>query len=565
MAKRLKLGERIITALGGVTRTNVASIRKRAFEAGWNDANDDPGDATLGLKAGGMGYKIASGGVREPVITWEQNLQAAWDLKQSNPIVDRVGEIRRDYIVAANVHPQAADPDLQPIVDEFWRINKMARRISEFTRQWSDYGAQCIPVSVRESDGRAKLGYADPDIIKRVIAHPENAMDAWAVVIKPQVSQDPWVKNYDTQIYRIVREAEAVAAPPAQVEEEPLPVRKRPGELPGKDPMLESRVVEAYFTHPVTNEKEDVTGKLVTAKQAPLEPWELEMLKAHSLTEYSGTCFYLSKNADSNQPLGRSDYLQIADTCDQHDSTLFSLGEREGLANLIFADVTITGADASEILEHAARIRNRPPKPGSANVHNESETWDMTAPDLKQTPSIETAKAELTHILGGMGIPNHWYGYGDETNRATAQAQGDPTWKTLQHDQGIAQSWFVEMLLFVRDQAIIAGAYIPEPETDTGVDLPMPEMTVKDVVGITSAMAGLVSALSIALQDRLTTREAAIDAFAKLMQELDISTAVDELKEQIQNDEQGSILSGSGTLFDPKAWQNVHAPLIGDE
>ena len=44
----------------------------------------------------------------------------------------------------------------------------------------------------------------------------------------------------------------------------------------------------------------------------------------------------------------------------------------------------------------------------------------MNKPDLKQTESVSAARALLIQILGGLGIPEHWYASGDAANRATA-------------------------------------------------------------------------------------------------------------------------------------------------
>lgn len=523
--KRIPWRERVISRFGGVSGAESKRRIQEAYRDGRRDGNDDPADSGTGLAAGGFGYRTISGGVREPVVTWEKNLETAWQLKQSHPMINRAGEIQRDYIIGLGVKPQATDPELQQILDDFWADNKMSLFSSELVRQWSDYGAQVVPVFARESDGRARLGYIDPSLIERVIAHPQNAREMWAVVIREQDSTDEWIESVGKQVYRVIRQ---------------------------DDTAVISDIVTLPANHP---------GKLVTAKQARLQPWETTMLKSFSLDEYTGTCAYIRKNADSNQTVGRSDYLQVADTCDQLDMTIFELGEREALANMIFADVAVD-ALPSEVKERARELWEIPPTPGSINVHGITETWNTNSPTLNQTASCETAKLQQGHIAGGVGFPVSWFGRGDETNRATAQAQGDPTWKTLRHDQGIIQAWLLEILHFVRDQAEIAGAYRPDENTDSGIGLPMPEMITKDVVGITSALSGLVGALSIALQDNLITRDSAIDATAKVLAELGIEEDTELLKDEAANEKQTGLLSGGSSLFNPKkAWQNVHAPL----
>lgn len=575
-----------------------ATIKARVSEAyaeGFDDGNDDP--ASGQIAAGGMGYRLMSGGGREPTITWEQNLITAWQLIQSNPLVKRASVIKRDYIIGQGIEPKAADPELQTVLDDFWKDNKMPSLISEFARQWSDYGAQVVPAFVRQSDGRVTLAYIDPGLIERVIAHPDNALKMWAVVVKPQQNQDPWVNNTDTQVYRIIRKAEQVVVKAQRFktrhsegcarETESIPDLEGyrhacpdcGAELVKHFP---ARVIEATWHNP--NDKPDSTqsvdGMMATHKQAPREPWEQVMLEFYGLTDYNGDCFYVRKNADSNQTIGRSDHMQQADFCDQHDAVSWSLADRERLANLVISILRIAGKDDA-VKEWQRKINDWAKDPGSVFVVNESVLdFDMNAPVLNQTSSVATIDMLRKLVLGGEGIPDAWYGSPSGAHLATAQAQGDPTWRTFAHDQGIIQGWFIEMLEFVRDQAIIAGNYVPKPtiekeldadgneveisvEPDTSVTLPMPEMTVKDVTPLASALMSIVSAADMAVARRFATQENAIDLVAKVAAELDVHIDVDELKDAVVNDAQGAALGigGGDAAENERSWRKVHAAL----
>jgi len=565
MAKRKTIGQRILNRLG-VTVIRNEQLRRRvreAYASGYDDGNDDP--ATSALAARGHGYKITSGGAREPSISWEENLKTAWDLKQSNPLVDRMGEIRRDYIIGQGIAPKAVDPDLQTILDDFWKANEMLAFTSELARQWGDYGAQCVPAYTRLSDGRVSLGYIDPDLIERVIAHPGNSRAMWAVVIKEQrgAVTDSWVPDVGTQVYKVVRPAERIVVDQEQeftIGESEESLRFLP------------RIIEARWRNPNNGADEDITGKLATAAQSPRAPWEIVMLKSYGLDDYSGDCFLIRKNADSNQPLGRSDHLQAADFCDQHDAAMFALGQQEELKNMIFADVAVDG-DEDKVRERAREIRERPPTPGSVNVHNLSETWNLNAPNMQQAGSVTTVDAQRKLVLGGEGIPDAWYGAPGGTHLATVTAQGDPTWRTLVHDQGRIQSWLIKMLEFVRDQALIAGHYRPQPvvdengevvPADMSVALPMPEMTVRDIAGLSAALSSVVGAMSMAVAEGFASKENAIDAVAKVLTEMDVHPDVDELKDAIVDEEQGTLLGAGGddgAGFNLRSWKATHAAL----
>ena len=135
-----------------------------------------------------------------------------------------------------------------------------------------------------------------------------------------------------------------------------------------------------------------------------------------------------------------------------------------------------------------------------------------------------------------MGFPVHWYGFGDDANRATATVQADPTAKSLEHNQGTIRDMFVTMCEFVADQAEIAGSYLPG-EDDNEIRLELPEVAVRDLTRITASMQALVISLVNAQDSGWISQETAASAFAKVLGELDIQYDVIEELEQIGGDD----------------------------
>ena len=515
MKRKVTIGERLVGALGGVTQSDLADVRKRAYEAGYNDGGEDEpasGDlARYGYKKAGRGSgRLAA---KDPA----EAVELAWNLWQSNPLAKRPMTIKRDYIIGRGVQITAADPDLQTILDAFWTDNNMNRRAREFALQLFLFGSQCYPAFVREADGRVRLGYIDPGEIERVVAHPDNAMEMCAVVLTNQDSvEDAWVTPRGRQVFRIIRKADG-------------------GEL---------------------------DGLLLTDGQAEIADWEIAMLAAFGLDAYSGSCFYEKVNSVSNQTGGYSDLLAPADWLDQHDETLFALADREQMAGYFSWDVQLSGADEDQVEERAKVIRARPPKKGSVNVHNDAEAWTFNYPELKQAASIETANALLTFILGGMGLPRHWYGYGDETNRATAAAQGDPTWRSLEHDQDIVKELLLSICTFVRDQAQMAGKWTPPADGSGEIDLTVPEMTSRDLATTASAASSLAMALVQAVDSGWIANDTAAEAWARIMAEL--GTEVDAAAEAAKIEggaEDGGIIGETNALD----WFVTHSILVGAE
>jgi len=290
------------------------------------------------------------------------------------------------------------------------------------------------------------------------------------------------------------------------------------------------------------------------------------MLAHYGRPAYDGDCLYYRVNAISNETLGHSDVIAIADTIDQMDETLFALGEREQMAGYFSFDVTLDNATADDVRKRQGELKLHPPRRGSVNVHNNREHWQLWAPEIRQGGSIETVMAQLTVVCGALGFPVSWFGKGDETNRATAQAQADPTWRSLEHDRYIAKRMILDMLELDRDQAMITGKYRPlTVDTDTSVDLLLPEMTTRDMAGIAASLASLATALTVAREQKLMLDRQAREAWAKGMGELGVEVDVAEIEaEEEQSAQAGAVSPPAETVTVPEsflaAWEQVHAP-----
>jgi hypothetical protein len=488
---------RVIERLGLTTQALASARAVRAYEAGLNDGGEDePVSGTVRRQ----GYRTAMRGERDlGGLDPEQVLNTVWSLYLSNPVASRAMRLKRDYILGRGLEIQADDDDLQTVLDDFWADNQLDARLKKFVLQLHLLGAQCLPVFVRETDGRVRLGYIDPSQIERVITHPDNVMEKWAVVVKANVSTDGWINPSEKRVYRLIR--------------------------PQDD------VVEAGKARAGTHQ-----GMRVTAEQADLEQWETAMLQAFALDAYTGSCFYFSVNELSNQEMGVPDLLQEADWLDQLDACLFALADRENMADYFSFDVTLTGADETKIKQRTAEWRANPPRKGSVNAHNEKEVWNLNRPDLKQAGSIEASQTLLRFALGGLGIPEHWYAYGSETNRATAEAQGTPTFRSMENEQDDTRDLILALLYFVRDQAIIAGT-LPEQAADEEITVNMPEMTTKDMTGNAQALAQVSQALLAVDTLGLMTRETKAKVWARFVAECGVEYDPVEELEKVDDEE----------------------------
>ena len=168
-----------------------------------------------------------------------------------------------------------------------------------------------------------------------------------------------------------------------------------------------------------------------------------------------GDCFFFAINKVAWSSRGRSDLLSISDWIDGYDQFLFARLERAFFLNTFIWDVLCEGMNKNEIEEFAKT--QLPPKPGSIRYHNDNIKWSVVSPQLDSSEASGEANMFKMQILGGAGFPNHWFGEGDKTTRATAMEMGLPTLKKLKSRQQYFKYMLKHIFNFVIDQAIIHG------------------------------------------------------------------------------------------------------------
>lgn len=487
----MTLKDRVIESLGLVSKRELESAVHQAYISGYNDGNDEPPSGTLVS----YGYRQAStGGRRDGKLSWDELCNVAWDMYNTNPVADRGLELKRDHILGRGVDIQTDNEDLEEVITNFRKFNKFDVHLREYVLQLFLFGVQCLPVSIRQSDGRVRLNYIDPQQIQDVLAHPQNPTEQWAVIVKPIEGLPAWAGgNIPRRVYRIIREDS--------------------GYIDG------NKVISP-------NEPD----RLVTAEQARLEPWEGAMLASFGLSAYTGSCFYFHINAVSNQTFGVSDLQRTIYWLQQLDEALLAVADREMLSGYWYNDITMTGATADQVKARAAELKRRPPARGGINVHNDREVHDIKQPQ-SDSGSTEVTDSLFDYAWGGLGFPRHWYVQGDATNRATATEQASPVQKTLQSDQDAVKEIVETIISFVRDQAIIAGFPVGDDETFTVV---MPEIASRNLEGLGKALLLLTNIIEKGIAAGFISEETARDIWAKFLVELGFEINPQEEAEKVK-------------------------------
>lgn len=223
-----------------------------------------------------------------------------------------------------------------------------------------------------------------------------------------------------------------------------------------------------------------------------------------------GEAFFFTINDLSNGRRGRSDLLAQADYLDGYDQYLFGELDRSQFMRAFIWDVTLTGATPDEVKARAKTITA--PRPGSARVHNEAETWKAESPDLKAQDASEGARLFRNHVLGGATIPEHWYGGGGDVNRSTGESMAEPTLKVLSMRQQVIKNMLETIGVYVLRQALLARGK-GEPDLEDAayqVEAVFPEMTARDISKYAAALQQVVVGVALALDKGLITRTTAV-------------------------------------------------------
>ncbi len=371
----------------------------------------------------------------------DRHLRIAYYLYVTNPMAHRIIDMTRDFVIGDGVQYHTQDDRVKEVLDKHWNDPVNHWDIKQFNKvkELFLYGEQIYPVFVNEFTGHVRLGYIDPLNVDQVIPEPGNPEIVRSVVMKP--GKEIFLKERNPGTNRLI----AV-------------------------PKRELKVIRVD-----DNPRSPTFGKLV------------------------GDCFYFAMNKVSNATRGFSELMHLSDWIDVYDQLLFTHMDRLMFLRTFVWDVLLEGADENAIKLKRKDLAMNPPKPGSWIVHNEKEKWTAVTPDLKATEHTEEEKKVRAFILGGAGIPPHWFGEGDDVNRATAVAMDTPVFRMLKARQRYVRFMFEHIFRFCIDQAIIKRTL---PSTDesfsTDISASLPEFSAKDEGQIASTLTNVVNALTVA-------------------------------------------------------------------
>jgi len=341
-----------------------------------------------------------------------EHLRVCRDLWQANPLAKRAVQIITDLVVSNGIEivatskNEASKAIVQAEIDEIdlnLRLSKMfAQRVQELTM----FGELTQMQFTREWDGRVKLGFVQPESIDHVEANPADAEDLRFVVLNTPVT---------------VRTS-----------------REKPTDL----------------TDDQTAERMRVNGEWL---------WEVRQTRFRIVHEVQrqngrtleGDVFHFGINRLSGATRGLSDLLPVADWLDRFMQLLGSECDRARLLKAFLFHAKLAGADEAEVERYTQKLRKEaalPPKPGTTLITSDKVSWEAVSPDLKTADMIELLRLVMEVVLGALGIPLHFWSSGENSNRATADAQSVPVFASVRRRQDFVRDMYHDQVRFCLQQ-----------------------------------------------------------------------------------------------------------------
>ncbi|MBI4227719.1 MAG: hypothetical protein HY600_05575 [Candidatus Omnitrophica bacterium] len=401
----------------------------------------------------------------------DRHLRIAYYLYVTNPMAHRIIDMTRDFVIGDGAQYSAKDERVKAVLDKHWNDPVNHWDIKQFAKvkELFLYGEQIYPVFVNEFTGHVRLGYIDPLNVEQVLPDPGNPEVLKSVVLK--TGKEVVVRERNPETNRLV----AV-------------------------PKKELRVINVDG-----NPRSPTYGRLV------------------------GDCFYFAMNKASNATRGFSELMHLSDWIDAYDQLLFTHMERLMFLRTFVWDILLEGADEQAIKLRRKNLSLNPPKPGSWIVHNEKEKWTAVTPDLKATEHTEEERKVRALILGGAGIPPHWFGEGEDVNRATALAMDTPVFRMLKARQRYVRFMVEHIFRFCVDQAIIKRVLPAGDETlSTDLAVTLPEFSARDEGQVARTLTDLVNAMTVARSQNWVSDETAARLIAMIASKLGVEIDPDE-------------------------------------
>lgn len=335
----------------------------------------------------------------------------------------------------------------------------------------------------------------------------------------------------------------------------PVFVREEDGRV--KLGYIDPKIIGVVVTDP--DNREQVIG-IVTKKDAKGRFYKFRVIINGDESEFTqatqeirakysdGDVFYFHVNRLAAGTRGRSDLLPVADWLDVYDQLLYGEGERAKLLRSLVWDLELKNADQNAVTKRSKEFAL--PGSGGVYVHNDSEKLDPKTPKMEAADTSEGARMLRNHVLGGQGIPEHWFGGGGDVNRAAAAEMDEPTYKLLAMRQSVWKHILEVVGRFVLLKKAEADGDTPDwSKPEWNVQAIFPELVSADLTKYAQALQQLVVGCALAIDKGLMQDKTAVQLIAAVASrfgvEIDAEKELEQAKEELAARKEDDAFTGA--------------------
>jgi hypothetical protein len=168
-------------------------------------------------------------------------------------------------------------------------------------------------------------------------------------------------------------------------------------------------------------------------------------------------------------------------------------------------DVLMDTNDELLIQARKKEIMNNPPQPGDINVHGKTETWEAKAPNLASAEADHDGLALKKFIAAGQGIPLHFLAEPESSTRTTAEAAGTPTFKHFEDRQDMFLALLHDVMILAVERRFSRGDTTVDPKAE--IEIRAADISERDNASLALASSQVITSFKTLLDAGLIAPE----------------------------------------------------------
>jgi len=250
-------------------------------------------------------------------------------------------------------------------------------------------------------------------------------------------------------------------------------------------------------------------------------PLEWEVINYNPKTRrLEGELFFFKINSISAASRGMSDLMPMMFWLAGLDDVMYKEINRLMFLLSWYWDMTLPGATEVEIERFISEGKAQPPEPGGVKVHSDAVKIEPVAPKFTQEDISPLIRIFKNYVLGGAGLPEHFFAEAGTATRAAAEPMHEPTFRALTARQNEVKRMLHKVFTFVLDQSDL-----PQ-NIDRRFRLHLPRVSFRDLQRSGGALFRTTQGLRLAREMGLLSDDEARRIFLGLIDQLNLGLDV---------------------------------------